>query len=169
MKKLHNIVLIGMPGSGKSTIGKKLSKSLRMPFLDTDSLVEKSLSMTISDIFSQHGEPFFRDIETKCVKNVSLMQNTIISTGGGVILREENMESLINNGLVIFLDRNPHEIIKSANLKGRPLLTGEKDKFFALYNERIQLYKKFAMYTVKDVKSVKQALLRIINYYKKMQ
>ena len=119
-----NIVLIGMPSSGKSTIGKMLARRIKKDFIDTDKLIEAEIKMPIRDYIKEHGEESFRNVETKVIKEVAKLNNTVISTGGGVILREINMDALMKNGKVVFLNR------KLSNLKptkSRPLSSNQSD------------------------------------------
>ncbi len=118
-----NIVLTGFMGTGKSKIGKRLAAELRMGYLDTDELIEKREKDSISAIFRKRGEEYFRCLETKVVEEVALLDNSVISTGGGVVLREENMRMLKKNALVVCLFASPEVILKRT--KGddnRPLL-----------------------------------------------
>ncbi len=134
-----NIVLMGMPGSGKSTVGLALANKINRPFIDTDEVIIEREGMHTSKIIEEKGEPYFRDIETKVVKEVSKLQGYIIATGGGVVLRDENMQALKQNGFIIFLDRN----IMNLSKDGRPLSQGE-DALKQMYKERIDLYTKYA-------------------------
>ena len=95
-----NIVLTGFMGTGKSAIGKALAKKLKMSYLDTDELIEKREKDSISAIFDKRGEEYFRSLETKMVKEVSVFDDYIISTGGGVVLREENLVALRRNAFI---------------------------------------------------------------------
>ncbi|MBQ7295083.1 MAG: ATP-binding protein [Clostridia bacterium] len=113
----QNIVLIGMPGSGKSTIGKALSEKTGKPFIDTDEMIVEKHGV-ISDIFAQHGEEYFRDRETEAVKEAAKQSGMIIATGGGAILRKENVDALKQNGVIFFLNRPLEDIIPTDD---RPL------------------------------------------------
>jgi len=134
-----NIVLMGMPGSGKSTVGNALARKLGRPFIDTDEVIIEREGLHTSKIIEQKGESYFRDRETEVVMEVSKLQGYVIATGGGVVLREENMKALKQNGIVVFLDRN----ILNLSKDGRPLSQGE-DALQKLYKERIDLYTKYA-------------------------
>ena len=113
MKK-SNIVLIGMSGAGKSTVGIALSFKMRMPFVDMDNYIERTQKMTISKIFETRGNEYFRDIEAKAAKHIGLSyRHTIVSTGGGVILRPENMKYLKKNGVVVYINRSVENILKT--------------------------------------------------------
>ena len=144
---MKNIVLIGMPGCGKTKVGEELSRLLKMPLVDTDHLVELEQERTIPQIFAQDGERAFRDMESAAARRAAAMEGTVISTGGGIILRPENMEILSATGTVYFLDRDPRDIANT-ELDGRPLLSGGRDRVFLLYDQRINLYRKYARYTV---------------------
>jgi len=134
-----NIVLMGMPGSGKSSVGHVLAEKMGRPFVDTDDIIIEREGMHTSKVIETKGEGYFRDIEEEVVKEVSKLQGYIIATGGGVVLREENMKALQQNGTIIFLDRN----IKNLSKDGRPLSQGE-NALQQMYKERIDLYTKYA-------------------------
>ena len=91
---MKNIVLIGLSGCGKSTFGKRLARRLHMPLLDTDAMIEEAEGQRISTIFDERGEAYFRDLESAACLAVSELQGTIISTEGGMVLREKNMQAL---------------------------------------------------------------------------
>lgn len=132
----QNIVLIGMPASGKSSVGKILAERLNMPFIDTDSEIEKQQGCTIPEIFSKQGEAVFRDIESDVIKQLSVSQGCIIATGGGAILRKENVTALKQNGVLYFLDRHLDLLITTDD---RPL-SSNREALTARYNERYDKY-----------------------------
>ena len=134
-----NVVLIGMPGSGKSCVGAALAERLGMPLVETDAMVVEKTGRSIPDIFAQDGEAAFRREETAAARRAAAMEGTVISTGGGIILSA--------TGTVYFLDRDPRDIANT-ELDGRPLLSGGRDRVFLLYDQRINLYRKYARYTV---------------------
>jgi shikimate kinase len=140
---MKNIVLIGLSGSGKTTFGKRLSDRYRMPLVDTDAEIVKKTGRTISDIFAADGETAFRDMETEMARECGRLSGTIISTGGGIVLREENMQALKQNGLVLFLDRKPQDII-GEDLSDRPLVADDQQKIYRLREQRYDLYCKYA-------------------------
>lgn len=160
-----NLVLIGMPGSGKSTVGKILSKMLCMPLVDTDALVEQTAGKTIPELFAQEGESAFRDRETAAARQAAALDNTVIATGGGIILRPENMEALAATGLIFFRDRDLEDIIGEDHM-GRPLVGKDPDKLRILYTQRIDLYRKYAQYTISDTKTAEEAAARIAALYR---
>ena len=167
-KKFINIVLIGMPGSGKTTISKLLSEKLNMEVLDTDSLIVQKEQREIPDIFAKDGEKYFREIEKEIIKEVSLNHEKIISTGGGVILNKENVLNLKANGLIIYLDRDIDNIVK--DFDNRPLAKNKND-LVKLYNERIDLYKSSADYSIDNNSDIEETVNKIIltveNFYNK--
>ncbi|CDF26963.1 MAG: shikimate kinase [Dialister sp.] len=136
-----NIFLIGMPGAGKSTIGKILSENLFLPFYDADIYLESSIGKSISSLFIQ-GEDIFRDIETEILKKL-VLKKAIIATGGGVIVRKENRELLKKEGFVFFIDRKIEDIKKDIQKEYRPLLR-KGVSLESLYEERLPLYKEVA-------------------------
>ena len=160
-----NLVLIGMPGSGKSTVGKILSKMLCMPLVDTDALVEQTAGKTIPELFAQEGESAFRDRETAAARQAAALDNTVIATGGGIILRPENMETLADTGLIFFRDRDLEDIVGEDHM-GRPLVGKDPDKLRILYTQRIDLYRKYAQYTISDTKTAEEAAARIAALYR---
>ena len=140
VSKKRNIVLTGMPSSGKSTVGKQLAQTLNMRFIDTDNEIEKVSGKKISEIFENLGEDAFRDIESKVVEDVSAKQNCVIATGGGAILRDRNIMLLKGNGTVYFIDRPLEKLITTDD---RPL-SSNRDDLVKRYNERYNIYCKTA-------------------------
>ena len=132
----RNIVLTGMPSSGKSTVGKQLANELGMQFIDTDKEIEKSEGKTIPEIFTEVGESGFRDIEARIITTVSAKQNCVISTGGGAILREQNITALKGNGTIFFIDRPLEKLVTTDD---RPL-SSNRDDLVKRYNERYDIY-----------------------------
>lgn len=149
---MKNIVLIGMTGSGKSTAGRVIANHLRYPFIDLDEAVVSYSGETIPEMFEK-GEAYFRDQETGITKEVSKRSGQIIATGGGTILREENVALLKENGVLIFIDRPLETIKENINVDGRPLLEGEDDshaKLDQMYEERYALYQEHSDYQIKN-------------------
>lgn len=136
-----NIVLIGMPMSGKSYYSKAISNLYNKSLIDIDSYIETTYNMDIPQIFSNFGEQTFREYESKSIAKLSKLHNQAISTGGGVVLNEYNIDSLKQNGLLLFLDMHIDEL-KKCNPKGRPLLQNPKN-IELLYNQRYNLYNKY--------------------------
>ncbi|CAG9714445.1 Shikimate kinase [Clostridium neonatale] len=161
---LKNIVLIGMPGCGKTTLGKILNKELSMEFYDMDNYIERKTDKKISELFEK-GENYFRDIESLACEELSKNKNVIISTGGGVIKRKENIDFLKENGIVIFIDRSVDDIIGDVDISKRPLLKEGKEKVLKLYEERYLLYKNYADEIVVNNKNIEDTKNKIIDIY----
>ncbi|NCB62761.1 MAG: shikimate kinase [Clostridia bacterium] len=153
---MKNVVLIGMPGSGKSSVGELVAKGLDRPFADTDAMVEEAEDRAISEIFAADGEAFFRDRESAAVLRAAAMDGAVIATGGGVILREQNMDALRKTGVIFFLDRPP-EVLAGLDHGGRPLLAGDAERIFALYGQRIGLYRKYADHSISNPATAEEA------------
>ncbi len=141
-RKLTNLVLIGLPSSGKSMYAKKLHDIFHKDIIDTDSEIVKDQNMEITDIFEKFGESYFRKLEYALVEKIYKNQNCVISTGGGMILDEKLMHLLKQNGLVIFLDKKPEAIAKH-KIENRPLIKKSSD-IFQLSHQRRPLYEKYA-------------------------
>lgn len=137
------IVLIGMPGSGKTTIGKILAKQLKIKFYDMDDYIQEMTSKTIAELFEK-GEDHFRNIETQACRELSEKNNILISTGGGVIKKKENIDILKQDSMIIFLNRPVENILQDVDVSKRPLLKDGKEKVLNLYKERYELYKEAA-------------------------
>jgi shikimate dehydrogenase len=142
----ENIVLTGMPGSGKSTVGKLLDLE-GFTFVDTDAEIEKRCGCAIKDLIQEKGEHYFRDLETEVIRDVSSESCRVISTGGGVILREENVRCLKRNGKLFFLDASLSRLQATDD---RPL-SDTRQKLEKLYAERIDLYRSAADVVVPDL------------------
>lgn len=115
LKEKLNIALIGMPSCGKTTIAKKLSKLLNKELFDSDTLIENKIGMQIKDYIRINGEPKFREVEKEIIEEISKHNNSIISTGGGVILNKANISNLRQNSIIIFVDRSL-ELLTQQNL-----------------------------------------------------
>lgn len=132
----ENVVLIGMPASGKTTVGNLLSKALGREIIDTDDMIVEKAGMPITEIFKKYGEKYFRDLEAECVKEASAKSSAVIATGGGVPLREENVNALRQNGKLFFLDRPLEMLIPTDS---RPL-SSDRAALEKRYNERYGIY-----------------------------
>lgn len=137
---MNNIVLTGLSGSGKTSLGKRLSTALGMGFFDMDAAIAERAGMDIPGIFARFGEEYFRDLETRTAHEAAAMENTMISTGGGAVLRDENMSCLRAGGLVVFLDRPVEQIAEDICYEGRPLVAGGIEQLRELSQQRRDKY-----------------------------
>jgi shikimate kinase len=153
----NKVVLIGMPGCGKSTIGKLVSKELNLKFIDMDNYIENMTDKTIPQLF-EPGEDYFRDFETLACKELSKKSNVLISSGGGVIKRKENIEILQKESYIIFIDRPLEELLNDVDISKRPLLKEGREKLIKLYEERYELYKSSADDIVKNDKGLRNTI-----------
>ena len=101
----RHIFIIGMPGSGKSSLGRKVAGNLRLPYIDTDQRISDSVGCSIPDIFERYGEQAFRNAETNTLIQLTREPPAIISTGGGMVMRENNLEIMRNHGIIVLVDR----------------------------------------------------------------
>lgn len=159
---MNNIILIGMPGCGKTSLGKELSRKLKLDFVDVDEYIVKKNNMSIEEMFKK-SEEYFRDKETQAIWELSKLDNTIIATGGGVIKKEENMKLLLNCGYVVFIHRKPEEIIHTVDISSRPLLKSDSKRIYDLFNERYELYKKYSNLTIDNSGTFNEALGNLIS------
>lgn len=144
MRNKKNIVLIGMTGCGKTTVGRALSYRLKMPFIDMDSQIEKKAGMPIPQIFESEGEEGFRKREAQVAEKFGGEKGTIISTGGGIVMREENMQYLKQNAVVVYINRSVDDIAKNLRMEKRPMLKGKTDTLYPMYEKRHPLYLKYS-------------------------
>jgi len=144
--KTLNFVFIGMPMSGKSFFSKVVSKKYGKEVVDIDKVIMMDEDTSIESIFRLKGEEYFRLLETKTIEKISKLHNLAVSTGGGTILNEKNIDYLKQNGIIIFLDV-PFSLLKTFNPKNRPLLR-DKSNLNKLYQDRYPLYKKYSDITV---------------------
>ncbi len=161
----QNIVLIGLMGAGKSSIGKILARMLKMPFVDTDIMIEESTVTSIPVIFAIEGEAGFRQREKKIIAEISQQQGLVIATGGGSILDEENRRRLAQNALVVYLHAHPEQLWQRAKFdKNRPLLhtLDPLKKLEELYSMRDPLYRRLADQIIDTEGKSPLAIARII-------
>lgn len=157
-KQVSNIVLIGLPMSGKSTIGKELAKKLNKQFIDIDEEIEKEEKSSISTIFNKFGEDYFRKLESKLIVKYSKEKNLIIACGGGVIKNHSNMINLKLNGTIIHLTRDDSKLIFNSS---RPLINCKED-YLKLKNERYSTYLKYQDYQIDNSSSIEECVNKIM-------
>lgn len=136
LRRLRNIVLIGMPGVGKTRVGTRLSELLGVPFCDSDKVLTARIGMRVSDWFAQYDEASFRTRESEVIAELSRRHGIVLSTGGGSLLRQENAEALRRNGFLIWLDRPTEEL----KVGGDRPLSMTREQVRALYDTRRPLY-----------------------------
>lgn len=164
-KMSKNIVLIGMPGCGKTTLGKIISKNLELKFFDVDQCIEEKSGKLIPQLFDV-SEEHFRSVESEVVHELSKEKTSVISTGGGVIKKSINIERLKENGVVIFIDRPVDNIASDVEVSTRPLLKDGVHKLYELFNERYGLYKKYCDIHVMNDSCIEETVERIISMIK---
>lgn len=164
---MKNIVLIGFMGTGKTTIATQLANRLNMRYVSTDSLIEKREKRTINEIFTKSGEDYFRDVESDVVREISGMDGLVIDTGGGVVIREENLANLKSTGIVICLTADEDTIMeRTKKYKHRPLLNVEdpKLKIRTLIAKRAPLYAKCEHSIDTGKLTIRQVVEKIMAY-----
>lgn len=157
LNEKRNIFLIGMPSSGKSSVGKKLAEMAGKEFEDTDEMLVKRFGEPIADYIRKNGEKAFRDAESEVIAEAAKERGKMIATGGGAILRKENVREMKRNGVTVFLDRDLSLLTATSD---RPL-SSTKEALERLYNERFPIYEKAADVTVKsndEIGAVAQAV-----------
>jgi len=155
MQKLslnNNLFLIGMMGSWKSTVGRKLAEALNLEFIDTDDAIEEVMEMKVADIFREFGEDKFREMETAFFVEKAKKDGQLFSTGGGIVLSAENRKVLQENGITILLDASPQTLANRIhNTTKRPLLTDSDNletRLAQIWDERHQFYLDCALYVI---------------------
>lgn len=153
LAELKNIVLIGMPGAGKSTIGEIIADKTFRKLIDTDLEIEKEIGMTIPEFFEKYGEKEFRKIESEIIKKYSKESGVVIATGGGSILDKKNRDLLDQNGFIVYLDRD----LENLEISGRPL-SKNLEELKNLKKERERIYKDLADFTIKNIENKKEEI-----------
>jgi len=151
-KHFSNVVLVGMPGCGKTTVGRELAKSLDMGFADTDQMIEASAGRKVRDIIREDGEPCFRELERAAVAQAAAKTRRVIATGGGAVLSAENRNALLQNGVVVFLERD----LAGLATEGRPLSAD----LHSLWRQRLPIYEGFCHHRVKVADDLRETLRR---------
>lgn len=141
----RHVFLIGMPGCGKSSLGRKVGNMLHVPYVDMDQRISDAVGCSISDIFERYGEQAFRNAETNTLIQLTREAPSLISTGGGTVLRENNRAIMRNHGVIVLIDRPLEEIMGDIKLDRRPLLAQKGlSEVERLYHERIDIYRSVA-------------------------
>ena len=156
-KQMENLVLVGMPGCGKSTIGSLLANLLNKKFVDADEVVAKQAGMTIPEIFATSGEKGFRDLETRVLSELGKESGMVIATGGGCVTRQENYPFLHQNGRILWIRRD----IEKLPVNGRPL--SQRSNLEEMYRIRRPHYEAFADYSVDNDGSQEETVAQILN------
>lgn len=149
----NNIVLIGMPGCGKSSIGLMISEILETHFYDLDKYIEEKAQTSIPELFLA-GEDYFRQLESSAVREIYHKQAVVISTGGGIVTRPENMILLRQTGTIFYIERPIEMILESSDLTTRPLLAADSNRIHTLYEQRKYLYEQYCDFRIINDKSL---------------
>lgn len=157
-KDIENIVLIGMPGCGKSTLGRLLAERTGKTFVDMDAYIEEHAGASIPEIFAEHGEEYFRSLESAAAKALGREKGQVIATGGGVILHPDNMKALGQNGRIVFLQRPIEELATD----GRPL-SKDLETLKKMYEIRFPLYNKYSNYSILVQKNIDKNVEHLVN------
>ena len=146
-----NIIFVGLPGSGKTTIGRHLARRLGLPFVDSDQVIEERLGCSIREYFAREGEDALRDVEQAVLDDLSRHHHGVLSTGGGAVLREANRRHLHERGHVIYLRTSPEDVFRRVRHDtGRPLLQVDDPlgRLRSLYEARDALYRETAHFVL---------------------
>ena len=147
---MERLIFVGLPGSGKSTIGRQLARRRELPFFDSDQVIESRLGETIRAFFAREGEKTFRDFEERVIDELTMQGSCVLATGGGAVLRSENRQRMRERGVVVYLRASPEQLMRRLrNDTKRPLLqvADPMARLQDLYEEREPLYKEVADFT----------------------
>ena len=161
LRNKQNLVLIGMPGCGKTAVGREAAALLGREFVDLDQLISERAGQSIPDIFAEKGEAVFRDLESQVVREIAGNTGLVIATGGGCVLRPQNMRRLRQNGCLILLDRPAEQLLPTED---RPL-ADTPDKMHRLYRERMPVYQTAADLIIPAENSVSETARRVIRHF----
>lgn len=150
---MKNVILIGMMGCGKTTVGELLASRLKRTLVDTDDLIARREGMTVPEIFESQGEGYFRSLEMGVAQALSLRGDLVIACGGGLPLQEGAMAALKESGVVLWLDRDPGEIFDRVDLSDRPLAQEGREAFLERAAQRREVYARWADATIHDFTS----------------
>ena len=163
MNSNQNIILIGMMGSGKTTCGQLLAQKTQRTFVDCDAMIGQTVGRSIPELFAAYGEWGFRELEHQAVLELSGQKNLVIATGGGAILRQDNVDALRRNGLIVFLRRPVEEIYDGLSTQNRPLAQRGRQDFLDTYARRLPAYLGAADLTVSDFSSPQATVEEILD------
>lgn len=159
---MKNIVLIGMMGCGKSTVGALLAEKLRRPLIDTDTLIEEREGRSIAQIFAADGEERFRELERDAAHELGRQQSLVIACGGGLPLREDCIAPLKRDGIVFWLRRDPGETYDTLDTDGRPLARQGRQAFLDRFAQREPIYRRWADHIIDDFSSPEATMQQIL-------
>ena len=165
--RVENLIfsLIGLPGSGKSTVGRQLARRLQLPFFDSDHVIEARLGCPIRQYFEREGEDSFRDVEATVIDDLTREERGVVSTGGGAVLRPGNRQHLYQRGHVVYLKSSPDELFRRLRHdRNRPLLqvTDPLQRLRDLYTIRDPLYRETAHFTIETGRPSVATLVNMI-------
>ena len=158
--------LIGLPGSGKSTVGRQLARRLKLPFTDSDTVIEQRLGCSIREYFEREGEARFRDLEAEVIDELTQQPHGVLSTGGGVVLREANRHNLRQRTQVVYLNSTPEELFRRLKHdKSRPLLqvADPLGRLRELHTQRDLLYRETAQFNIDTGRPSVSSLVHMIS------
>lgn len=161
----RKVALIGLPGAGKSTVGRQLARRLDCPFLDTDAVIEEQIACSIVDYFERFGEAAFRDVESRVIDELTKPGNGVLATGGGAVLRAENRACLQQRTHVVYLHSSPEEVVRRVrHATNRPLLrvADPAARLRELYAVRDPLYREIAHFTIETGRPTVATLVNMI-------
>ena len=164
---MNNLFIIGIMGCGKTSVGKKAAELLGRNFFDVDEEIEKSQGMTIREIFRLHNEAYFRGIETEMLQKLTNEENAIISTGGGIVLRKENVLLMQEAGDIVWIMRPIEKIVQEVDTATRPLLMDGAVKLYEIFDKREILYRQYADFMVENSGSIEDAVQMLVSYLSK--
>lgn len=160
------LAFIGMMGCGKTTVSNYISRLLNLKYFSIDEEIEKNNKKTVTEIFKEFGEDYFRNEELKTISRLAQKNDAVIDCGGGIILNSRNIKTLKENGFtVLFLDRDINAIFEDIDFNTRPLLKENPEKLFDIYSERIDKYKAYADFVIPNqgtIEEVAQAIKSLV-------
>lgn len=163
---MKNLVLVGMMGCGKSTCARLIHELTGAEAVDTDLLIQERTGKTVTRIFNEYGEDYFRDLETEVCRELAQRTDLVIACGGGLPLREENRRLLRETGFVVYLYRPVEEIYRPEKLRNRPLARGGREDFFRKFEQRDPIYAEMAHAVVESEAVKTDTAEKVLNVWK---